>query len=620
MPWSRAMKTGTGPRTLVHQIEHWAQAKPSRTALHGKKSGRWYAVTWAEYWQNVRAIGKALIALGHEPGECVAFMGANDPRWVEYQFGTQAAHGVPAPIYVTNTKEQAAFIVRNADAKILVCDDEKNLAKLLEAEKEGLFPRLGAILTFDAVPQAKDDPRIKSFDEVVALGRAEDDLEIERRMTALTGDETCILIYTSGTTGTPKGVQISHAGQLMIGHAVLGMYPEMKQDGRYHCISFLPLCHQAEQLLTNVCSLMTGGEVYFCPDLQQIRDYLVDVRPTVFLGVPRVWEKFEMALRGKLGQETGVKAKLADWCMRTELACFREQVESGNPAYMPTSRRIARKLVVDKVKQALGLDRLEIAITGSAPIAPSTQEFFASLGITIYEAYGLSETSGVATITDRRKPRFGTVGRPLPGVEVRISKEGEIQMRGANNTSGYFHLPNESKELYTEDGWLRSGDLGAFDDEGNLVITGRIKELIITAGGKNVAPVELENYIKSIPGLGHVVVVGDRQPYLCALVTLSPETVAELCKKAGVPEGNIAEVSQQKKVRSYVGEQIEKVCNAKVARYQTIKKFEIFPHEFTVDGGELTATMKLRRNVINDKYADVIAGFYVGAHTPSAEA
>lgn len=600
----------TSRHTLVHHIEHWAFEKPSRTALHGKRDGRWYSVSWAEYWRNVRAIAKAFLSVGHTEGECIAFVGANDPRWVEYQFAAQAIAGVPAPIYPTNTKEQAAYIVKNAEAKILVVDTAAQLEKFLEAEREGLFPKLEAIFTFDAVPQAKADLRIKSFDEVLTLGGPAEEAERDRRYAAITPQTTCILIYTSGTTGAPKGVQLDHAGQLLIGEAIRVFRPQMMEEGRYHVISYLPLCHQAEQLFTNVFSLMTGGEVYFCPSLEQIRDYLVDVRPTVFLGVPRVWEKFESALRARIGQATGARAKLASWAMATERKSFEKQLALGDPAYMPLARRVARRLVVDKVKAALGLDRLEVAITGSAPISPSTQTFFSELGITIYEGYGLSETSGACTITDSTRPRFGTVGRPFKDVQIRIADEGEIQVKGALNTKGYYKMPEETAALYTSDGWLKTGDVGSFDTEGNLSITGRIKELLITAGGKNVAPVELENHIKAIVGVGHVVVVGDRQPYLCALVTLNPEATTELAKRAGVPDGTIAELSKQQKVREYLMQRIEVDCNAKVARYQTIKKIEVLPHELTTDGGELTATMKLRRAFIADKYAPVIAAFY----------
>jgi long-subunit acyl-CoA synthetase (AMP-forming) len=222
----------------------------------------------------------------------------------------------------------------------------------------------------------------------------------------------------------------------------------------------------------------------------------------------------------------------------------------------------------------------------------------------------MSENSGLATLTDFRRPRFGTVGKPLRGMELRLSSEGEVQLKGPNNSKGYLHMPEASKELYTEDGWLKTGDLGGFDEEGNLIITGRIKELIITAGGKNVAPVEMESHIKGIPGVAHAVVVGDRQPYLCALVTLDPENLARLAADAGVPKAPLAELARNKKVKTWLEQKIESECNRKVARYQTIKKVEILPDEFSVEGGELTATMKIKRNVVSAKYADVIARFY----------
>ena len=286
------------------------------------------------------------------------------------------------------------------------------------------------------------------------------------------------------------------------------------------------------------------GRLRFAPELTELKNYLVDVRPTVFLGMPRVWEKFESALKSRLDEAAGLKGRLAQWAKNVESSSFNTQVKRGKPDYMPPRRRLARALVIDKIKSALGLDRLEIAFSGSAPIAQSTQEFFASIGICVFEGYGLSETSGVATVTDYKKPRFGTVGRPLTGVQVRLGAEDEIQLRGRNMTKGYLHMPEQSAALYTEDGWLRTGDVGAFDLEGNLKITGRIKDLLITAGGKNVAPVELENLLKGIVGVGQAVVVGDRKPYLCALLTLDPEAVSALCERAGVPTAPVYSLSR----------------------------------------------------------------------------
>ncbi|MEZ4250215.1 MAG: AMP-binding protein [Polyangiales bacterium] len=434
----------TLPRTLVQRIEHWAAQKPNAPAIHGKKQGRWVSLTWSQYWRNVQDVAKALVALGHEPGECVALCGANQPEWVQYQFGIQAARGVPAPIYGNATTDQLGYIVKDSAAKIAVVDGPDPLRKLLNAETEGLFPALEHVLFFDAFDVPADlrervGTRGKSFDEVLALGRAQNGDEAEKRLAALDPNETCILIYTSGTTGKPKGVEISAAGQLVIGEGTRDFAPQF-YDGsaEYHAISYLPLSHQAEQLLTNVVSLQVGGQVYFCPEITQVRDYLAEVRPTVFLGVPRVWEKFEAALRGRIGQATGFRAKLAKWAMDTEFACFEQQVERGVPArsFQPLKRRVASKLVTGKVKTALGLDRLEIAITGSAPMSPETQRFFASLGITVFEVYGMTENSGAVTISDPLKPRFGTVGKPFRGVKVRIGPDDEIPGEGPRQREG----------------------------------------------------------------------------------------------------------------------------------------------------------------------------------------
>lgn len=620
----------TLPRTLVQRIEHWATTKPNVPAIHGKKSGRWVSLTWAEYWRNVRDVAKALVALGHQPGECVAICGANQPEWVQYEFGIQAARGVPAPIYGNATTAQMGYIVKDSAAKLAVVDGVEPLRKLLDGERDGLFAPVSKILFFDRfeIPTelaSRLADRGMSFDEVLALGRAQDDGAVKARLEALDPNETCILIYTSGTTGQPKGVEISAAGQLVIGEGTRDFAPQF-YDGsaEYHAISYLPLSHQAEQLLTNVVSLQVGGQVYFCPEITQVRDYLAEVRPTVFLGVPRVWEKFEAALRGRLGQATGFKAKLAKWAMDTEMSCFEQQVERGVPArrYQPLRRRVAAKLVTNKVKTALGLDRLEIAITGSAPMSPETQRFFASLGITVFEVYGMTENSGAVTISDPLKPRFGTVGKPFRGVQVRIGPDDEIQVKGPNNVKGYRGLPAESAALYTEDGWLRTGDAGALDAEGNVKITGRLKEILITGGGKNVAPIELEFYLTSIVGVGQAVVVGDGKPYLSALLALDPENLGPLAEAAGVPKATMAELAANPKVKAHLEREVQAKCNAKVARYQSIKKITVLPKELTVEGGELTPSMKIRRKPIDQKYAAEIEAMYEGGtlNTPDAHA
>ncbi len=438
-------------------------------------------------------------------------------------------------------------------------------------------------------------------------------------MAAVKPDDLALLIYTSGTTGVPKGAMCTHRGIDAMGQSFIDTYPVTLDIDPSRLISYLPLCHVAEQVFTNFLGLRSASETYFCPDLSQIKDHLVAARPHLFFGVPRVWEKFEAALTANLLTATGLKAKLTAWARLVELQSARRSIETGKEVDT-FQRRLANKLVISKIKSAIGLDELVGAGSGAAPAAHSTLEFFASIGILIHEGFGMTETTGMATAQPLGMPRFGSVGQALPGVEIRIADDGEILLRGPNMVPGYLHMPEETAELYADDRWMRTGDLGALDQDGFLSITGRKKDLLITAGGKNVAPAEMENHLQGIPGVGQAVVVGDRQPYLCAILALEEEALPDLCNAAGVEVAPLAEIAGNEKVRAFLADRVESDCNTKVARYQTIKKFEVLPHMLSVEGGELTPTMKVKRNVINDKYKSVIDGMYASGAAQSPEA
>jgi long-subunit acyl-CoA synthetase (AMP-forming) len=460
---------------------------------------------------------------------------------------------------------------------------------------------------------------VTSLADVIARGSSEPDGELDQRMAAVKPDDLALLIYTSGTTGVPKGAMCTHRGIDAMGQSFIDTYPVTLDIDPSRLISYLPLCHVAEQVFTNFLGLRSASETYFCPDLSQIKDHLVAARPHLFFGVPRVWEKFEAALTANLLTATGLKAKLTAWARRVELQSARRSIETGKEVDT-FQRRLANKLVISKIKSAIGLDELAGAGSGAAPAAHSTLEFFASIGILIHEGFGMTETTGMATAQPLGMPRFGSVGQALPGVEIRIADDGEILLRGPNMVPGYLHMPEQTAELYADDDWMRTGDLGALDDDGFLSITGRKKDLLITAGGKNVAPAEMENHLQGIPGVGQAVVVGDRQPYLCAILALEEEALPDLCNAAGVEVAPLAEIAGNEKVRAFLADRVESDCNTKVARYQTIKKFEVLPHMLSVEGGELTPTMKVKRNVINDKYKSVIDGMYASGATPSPEA
>ncbi len=598
------------PTILVQQIQWWAEKKPNAKAIHEKtESGQWRSFTWSEYWQAVRDTAKGLIALGHKEGDCVALLGGSRCGWVICEFGIMAARGVPAPIYPNNTTEQAAYIVSHSRAKIAVADTAEQVAKFQEGSEKDLLS-VDRLIQMDDVDG--DDEEAMSLAALQALGQEQDDAELDRRLAALSPDETQLLIYTSGTTGQPKAVQLSNHNIHSLTQAMLDCFPILREEPDFRIVSYLPLCHVAEQIATNFTQMATGGEAFFCGDLTLIKDYLTEVRPTLFLGVPRVWEKFQGALEARFAQTTGLKAALAGWARKTELACFKREVKTGRPC-MPLSRKLARKLVISKVQEALGLDKLSMAVTGAAPISGGTLEFFASLGVVIYEVYGQSETTGIVTSSHHGKPRFGTVGKAFDSIQLTIARDGEILAKGPVCTSGYLHQPEATAELFDEDGWLHTGDLGSLDDEGYLRITGRKKDIIVTAGGKNIAPAEMEAYINQIVGVGPVVVVGDGKPYLTALLTLDPEALDVLCDDVGVPSGTLAEVAANEKVQEYLMGRVERDCNDRVARYQTIKRIKILPVEFTVEGGEMTPTMKAKRNVVMEKYQDVIEGIYAAA-------
>ena len=601
--------------TMLSRIEGWAKSSGNEPAIHDRNSdGTWATSTWGEYWESVRRVGKGLIALGLRPGECVAIVGANRRDWVICQHGINAAQGVPAPLYTTLLPEQMAYIVSNAESRIVICDDETQLNKYISIAK-GESP-IEHIVTMDDL--GSSDPRVITLDALMAKGDSISDAQLDAQLDAVKMDDVALLIYTSGTTGLPKGAMLTHEGIDLIANAVAEVFPSLLET-ETRSVSYLPLCHAAEQGMTNFSGLMVQGEIFYCSDLTQIKDYLVEVHPTIFLAVPRVWEKFEAALRGKLAEATGIKAKLASWARKTELEAFKQEVATGRPV-SSFSRNLANKLVISKIKEALGLDQLQVALSGAAPISVSTLEFFASIGLPVHEGYGMTETTAFASVQPHGRPKLGTIGRPLPGVQARIAEDGEIMLKGVNMVKGYHRLPDKTAELYDGDGWMHTGDLGAIDQDGYISITGRKKDLIITAGGKNVAPAEMEGYLQSIPGVGQAVVVGDRQPYLSALIVLDPEALPELEVASQISGlSDIQSAARNEEVKRYIEEEMQEVCNKKVARYQTIKKIKILPTVFSVDGGELTPTLKVKRNIVNEKYSAEIAAFYAEG-TPATQA
>jgi long-subunit acyl-CoA synthetase (AMP-forming) len=589
-------------RTLVEKLREWAERTPGDAAVHRRGPAGWRAASWREYDEVVRRVGRALLALGHRPGDAVAILARNRPEWLYAQFGIMSAGGVPAPLYTTSTAEQTAFVVRHCRARLAFVENREQYEKL--ASQLAHLPSLERVILLDPV-EGRDAAWTLLWEDFLALADKTPAAALEERLAAVDAGALAFLCYTSGTTGDPKGVMLSNRNLLHMARVGCERFSLAKE----RVLSYLPLCHVAEQFFTNHIQLWAGGEVFLCDDLQKMKDYLPEVRPTLFLGVPRVWEKFEAALRAGLAEGGGVKTRLARWALAKELACFKREVETERPVDL-WGRRLARWLVISKIKRSLGLDRVKIACSGAAPIGVGTQEFFASLGLPVYEGYGMSETSALLTTNLPGRPRFGTVGRPFEGVELKLAEDGEILARGPNLCAGYLHDEAQTEELWAG-GWLHTGDVGAFDGEGNLRITDRKKELLKTSGGKYVAPQAIEAKLKAVRGVGQAIAIGDGRKYVAALVTLDPENAPRLAAELGI-EGarDLAALARDPRLRAHLERSVEAEVNATLARYETVKRFAVLGADFSVAGGELTPTMKLRRKAILAKYKAEVDALY----------
>jgi len=593
---------------MVHEVFADTVSKyGDRPALRVKNGGEWKTVTWSSYGRDARLAARALIKLGVEPGKGVSLIGNNNPEWLVADVGAILAGAMPAGIYTTNSPEQVRYITDHCEAKVSFADTPTQVAKLV-AEKERL-PLLETVVQMTgSVTSSLADAgggklRVLGWDEFLALAKDVPESQLEERIKAQKPDDVCTLIYTSGTTGEPKAVMITHTNIVWTAGSLL---PTLNLGHEDVTLSYLPLSHVAEQILTIHGPMAMGSLVYFAESIEKLGENLAEVRPTLFMGVPRVWEKIQAKMMAAGAKAKPIQKKLVTWAKKTGLAAgFAEQRKERKPLLFP----VAKKLVFDKVRQRLGLDRTRLCVTSAAPISRDTLEFFLALGVPVLEVYGMSECTGPATYSPPENYRTGKCGICLPGAELKIAEDGEICMRGPHVFKGYLKDPDATKNALDADGWLHSGDIGTIDKDGFLQITDRKKDLLITAGGENIAPQVLEGHLKGIPVVAQAVVIGDRRKYLAALVTLDPERLKSEAELAGSPARTVDEAATCNVFRKHLEKQIETV-NGKLARVQTIKRFAIIAAEFTIDGGELTPTMKVKRKVVNEKYKVEIEAMY----------
>ena len=584
--------------TVMEICENTAAQHGDRPAMKVKRGGAWQTTTWREYHGLVQKAAKSFIKLGLEPGHGVSIIGYNSPEWFIADIAAIYAGGVPAGIYTTNSPDQCHYIAEHCDANVVVVENAAQLAKFKEIRDR--LPMLKAIVLIEGDDA---DPGVFTWAEFLAAGQDVSDADLKARVDAQGEHDTCTLIYTSGTTGPPKAVMISHENITWTAQTTMEQIAAGPTDV---LMSYLPLSHIAEQMVSLHGPLNLGACTCFAESLDQLGENLREVRPTYFLGVPRVWEKIQAKMVATGASNSPLKKKIAAWARGVGLrAGYAEQEGRGAPMFYG----LAKKLVFDKVRLALGLDRCKLQITSAAPISRDTLEFFLSLGIPIYEVYGMSECTGPATISLPGRYKTGKAGFCLPGAELKIAADGEVCMRGKHVFKGYLKNEAATAEALDEDGWLHSGDIGVIDDKGFLQITDRKKDLIITAGGENIAPQLIEGQLKAIPAVAAAVVIGDRRKFLSALLTLDPERLATDAKTAGSPAKTVAEAAGCAKFNAWLQGEIDKV-NSQLARVQTIKRFVILDGEFSIEGGELTPTMKVKRKVVNEKYSDRIEGMY----------
>jgi long-chain acyl-CoA synthetase len=584
--------------TIPHRLLRQAARAPSAIAYQAKQDGRWQPTTWQTFADQVRTAARALISLGFPRGGKVAILGFNRPEWVIFDHAAMMAGGAAAGIYTTCSPDEVHYIVNHSEAHAILVEDAAQLAKVT-ARRDKLLRWI--VVMRGAAATGSD---VLSWDDFNRKAEATPQSELDARVDAIEPSGLATLIYTSGTTGPPKGVMLSHDNLAFTARLLIDV--DGRSDGGTDVsLSYLPLSHIAEQMATVHMPATAGSTVYFAESLDKLADNLRDARPTVFFGVPRIWEKFHAGLAAKLGEVTGTKRRLVEWARKVcaEVNAHRDR-GAAIPKLLALQYALANRLVIGKLKAALGFDRARALISGAAPIAPDVLAFFASIDLPIREIYGQSEDSGPTSYNLPGRTRIGSVGPPLPGLEVKLADDGEILIRGPNVFVGYYKEPEATAETL-KDGWLCSGDLGVFDKDGFLTITGRKKEIIITAGGKNIAPKNIEASIKQSPLVGEAVVIGDRRKYLVALVTIDEEAAKKLAPEAGVG----AQLCTAPQIRAAIQHQIDET-NKELARVEQIKKFSILARPFGIATGELTPTMKVKRKVIAQMYEREIEAMY----------
>jgi long-chain acyl-CoA synthetase len=589
-------EASTGSTTIADLMALAARKHADRVAVRQKRDGAWQSLTYAEVGQIVRETALGLIDLGIRPGERVSILCNTRAEWTYADFAISSAGAVVVPIYPTNSAEECEWVAGNSEAVAVICEDAGQVTKI--AAVRDRLPSLRHLIVVDPSGDVGD---ALSLDALRERGRGGDETALEQRMNGVRPEDPFTFIYTSGTTGPPKGCVLSHDNY----RSVLNMCEsiDVVRDDEVVYL-FLPLAH-AFALLLQLLTFDVGSTIAYCGgDTRVIVPELAEVKPTYLPSVPRIFEKIYTLATGKLSDEDRERLRQA-----VDLGVKVRDLEARGepvPEELRKAYEVADARVFRNVRAIFG-GNLRQAVTGAAPIAPDILEFFYAAGVPVLEGYGMTETATVATYSTVEHHRFGTVGRALPGNGIRIAPDGEVLIKGPNIFRGYYRNDDASFGAIVDD-WLHTGDLGSLDEDGYLKITGRKKDIIITAGGKNLTPANLENDMKQSRWVSHAIMHGDRRPYPVMLITLDEEEIAQFAQERGLPT-DVAELSRHPDVRRLIEGEFDR-ANAKYAQVEQVKKFVILDHDLSQETGELTPTLKVKRNVVNEKYAELFNSLY----------
>jgi long-chain acyl-CoA synthetase len=598
------MALETVPQIFKRSVQKYGD----RVALRKKDLGLWHDISWNEYYAKARYVGSALISMGLQKADCVSIIGDNCPEWAIIDLGIQCAGGVAVGVYSTNAWPQVEYVIQNSESRFLFVENEEQLDKWLHFRDKA--PLLRKVIVWDLEGLRHfEDPMVMTYDDLLDLGRKvverEPDL-FDNRMAEVTPEDLSVLIYTSGTTGPPKGAMLTHRNVTWMGQAIDNENPAYDTD---EVLSFLPLCHIFERLFSVFGQITHGYTVNFIENLDTVTDNMREISPTVGYAVPRIWEKYLSAVYIKMSDATWFKRLVFGLALKigqkraTLMMNFKPI-----PLYLGVLYQLAYFTVFRKLKEKLGFDRLRVAYSGAAPISPDVLHFFQSIGINLIEGYGQTEGTGVTCVSRIGKVKFGTVGPPLQGTEVKIAEDGEILVKSPAVFKGYYKNPEATNEAL-KDGWLYSGDVGELDEDGYLKITDRKKDIIVTAGGKNITPQYIENKLKANSYINDAVIIGDNRRFITSLIMIDEDNVVKYAQDNKIQFSTYKDLTESPEIISLIQGEVDKV-NETLSRVEQVKKFTLLPKKLYEEDGEVTPTMKVKRKYVNEAFTDLIETMY----------